>query len=189
MKLYGSTTSPYVRRLRLLLNDYPHEFIHLNIFESADRNTLIQHNPTRKIPMIVDNGQVIFDSNVIFRYLRDKLDLPAFSWEQENLLTTINSINDSLVELLLCSRSGFDVSEDRLFFNLQRERVDAILVVLENELKKGKFTTWDYLSIALYCLVDWILFRKLADLTPFPKLVEFHQKNKDQPGVVVSAPH
>ena len=64
MQLYGSTSSPFVRRLRLLLAERPHEFISLNIFESADRERLIALNPTRKVPMLADGEQVVFDSGV-----------------------------------------------------------------------------------------------------------------------------
>ena len=31
MKLIGSTTSPYVRRIRILLDEEPYEFLNLNI--------------------------------------------------------------------------------------------------------------------------------------------------------------
>ncbi|MEZ6840978.1 glutathione S-transferase N-terminal domain-containing protein [Acinetobacter baumannii] len=30
---------------------------------------LVQHNPARKVPVLVDGEQVIFDSGVIYRYL------------------------------------------------------------------------------------------------------------------------
>lgn len=32
MKLYGSTTSPYVRRIRIVLFSTEHEFLNLQIF-------------------------------------------------------------------------------------------------------------------------------------------------------------
>ena len=40
----------------------------------------MQLNPTRKVPMLQDGELVIFDSGVIFRYLCQKLQLPALSW-------------------------------------------------------------------------------------------------------------
>ncbi len=45
MKLIGSTTSPYVRRIRLLLNDEPYEFINLDIYGEG-RDELRRTNPT-----------------------------------------------------------------------------------------------------------------------------------------------
>ena len=40
MKIYGSLTSPYVRRLRILLASTPYDFENTNIFGS-DREKLV----------------------------------------------------------------------------------------------------------------------------------------------------
>ena len=188
MQLFGSVASPFVRRLRLLLVDQPYEFISLNIFESAGRETLVRLNPTRKVPMLQDGELVIFDSGVIFRYLCQKLQLPALSWSDENRLTMINAVNDSLVEILLCQRSGFDTNSDKLFFNLQHERIGGTLQVLEQQAAEGQFAKWDYLAISLYCLVDWIAFRQLVDLSPYPALQRFYANAQNQPGVAQTDP-
>ncbi len=188
MKLFGSLSSPFVRRLRLLLVSQPYEFISLNIFETAGRETLVQLNPTRKVPMLQDGELVIFDSGVIFRYLCQKLQLPALGWSDENRLTMINAVNDSLVEILLCQRSGFDTNSDKLFFNLQHERVTGTLQVLEQQVAAGQFDDWDYLAISLYSLLDWAEFRQLADLKPYPALQQFMLATKDRAGIAQTDP-
>lgn len=188
MQLLGSVASPFVRRLRLVLAGLPYQFIALNIFESEDRSVLVKHNPARKVPVLVDEQQVIFDSGVIYRYLAQKLNLKPLSWDQENSLTTINACSDSLVELLLCKRSGFDVTEDKLFFNLQHERVQATLEALEQKIRAGQFGQWDYVSISLFTLLDWILFRELVDLKPFPVLLQFRNEHLKQPMVAETDP-
>ncbi|MEH8019385.1 glutathione S-transferase family protein [Rheinheimera muenzenbergensis] len=188
MKLYGSQTSPYVRRIRLLLATTAHDFINLNIFAGADRETLAALNPTLRIPMLDDEGQVIFDSGVIYRYLAAKLALAPLSWYQENQLTVINAVNDSLVMLLQLSRSGFDTNDDKLFFNLQRERVATSLFVLEQQAANGEFAQWNYVAMALYSLLDWTLFRELLELDDYPALLAFCQQNKQQPMITESDP-
>ena len=188
MKLYGSQTSPYVRRIRLLLAATAHDFINLNIFAGADRETLAALNPTLRIPMLDDEGQVIFDSGVIYRYLAAKLGLAPLSWYQENQLTVINAVNDSLVMLLQLSRSGFDTNDDKLFFNLQRERVATSLFVLEQQAANGEFAQWNYVAMALYSLLDWTLFRELLELDDYPALLAFCQQNKQQPMIAGSDP-
>ncbi len=190
MQLYGSTTSPYVRRLRIWCNEYnvEHEFINLDIFADHDRETLKRLNPTRKIPMLCDDEQIIFDSNVIYRYLVAKVDLIPLTWQQENLLTLCNSANDALVELLICQRSGFDTNDDRLFFNLQRERVPAVLAELNKAVENGRFNLFGYTEISLYCLLDWIKFRELADLSAFDALNAFHQLHASRDACVATDP-
>lgn len=188
MQLLGSVASPFVRRLRLVLAGQPCQFVALNIFESEGRSVLVQHNPARKVPVLVDGDQLVFDSGVIYRYLAAKLRLKALSWDQENCLTTINACNDSLVELLLCKRSGFDVTENKLFFNLQHERIQATLEALEQQIRTGQFGQWDYLSISLFTLIDWILFRELVDLKPFPLLLQFRTEHLAKPMVAETDP-
>lgn len=188
MKLYGSQTSPYVRRIRLLLAETDFEFVNLNIFAGADRETLASINPALRIPMLDDNGQVIFDSGVIYRYLAAKLALAPLSWYQENQLTVINAVSDSLVMLLQCNRSGMDTSEDKLFFNLQRERVATSLYVLEQQAANGEFARWNYVAMALYSLIDWTLFRELLELDDYPALLQFARENKHQAKIADSDP-
>ncbi len=176
MQLIGSTTSPFVRRIRIwaLLHKQPLEFVSLDIFNSADRQVLINNNPARKVPVLIDNEQTIIDSNAIIRYLINKHQQPPMNWQQENCLTIINACNDSLVELVLCQRSGFDTNDDKLFFNLQNERIVETLSYLNSHLSDEQFISCEYLAISLYCLLDWIYFRNLHDLTPFTQLVSFH---------------
>ena len=188
IKLYGSTTSPYVRRLRIFFADIEHQFINMKIFDAEDREFLIKHNPTLKIPMVEDGGQVIFDSRVVFRYLTDKLNYPSLTWEQENQLTIIDAANDSLVQMFLIKNSKIDTSQDKMYFSLQRERLETVFIELSRMVQDGDFDHWTYPAICLYCLLDWIIFRELHDLSLFPDLLEFHDCHKDHIEVTATDP-
>ncbi|MBE1301941.1 MAG: glutathione S-transferase family protein [Alteromonadaceae bacterium] len=180
MKLYGSTTSPYVRRIRMLLANVEHEFINMQIFAGKDRDVLLEKNPTLKIPMLEDGEDIIYDSRVIFRYLANKYDLPALTWKQENLLTVIDSINDSLVQLLLLQRSEIESADDKLYFKLQNERVAHAFNHLNEEVLAGEFEHWEYPTICLFCLVDWTAFRQLHDLSDYSHLLDFAADHKER---------
>lgn len=188
MKLYGSQSSPYVRRLRLLLANQSYQFVNMHIFAEQDRQTLLALNPTLKIPMLEHEDKVIFDSGVIYRFLAAQLQLPALSWYQENQLTVINAVNDSLVSLLLCQRSGLDTNEDRLFFNAQKERIAASLFVLEQQAANQEFTEWNYITISLYCLLDWVLFRELLELDEYPALLALVKCHQQQNAIAETDP-
>ena len=128
MKLLGSTTSPFVRRIRLYmidkgLSDNAFEFINLDIFNAQDRAYLTENNPAQKIPVLLDADNVINDSGVIYRYLTQKFNQPVLTWQQENLLTEIDAANDAMVSILLLMRSGVDIKQDALFFNLQKQQL------------------------------------------------------------------
>jgi len=192
MKLLGSTTSPFVRRLRLYsvqLNITNFDFVNLDIFaNSEDRQLLTEKNPAQKVPALLDEDQCISDSRVIFRYLSQKYQQPSLTWPQENLLTLIDAANDSLISLFLLKRSGLDTSEDRFFFNLQHERVEKTFAALDQAAKKGEFEQWHYPAICLYCLLDWVEFRQLYDFKPLVDLAEFYQVNSNNDGVKATDP-
>lgn len=174
IQLFGSTSSPYVRRLRLFMQDIRHDFVLVDIFNSRDRANLEVQNPTLKIPMLKDGDQTILDSGNIFRYLQSKQGLPALSWDQQNILSSIDAANESLVQMLILSRSDIDTSADKLYFRIQRERLDAVFAHLEEQANQGAFSTWHYVSISLYCLLDWIMFRQLYDISTYSKLNQLH---------------
>ena len=188
MKLYGSTTSPYVRRLRVWLEDVPHEFVNIDIYSEEGRATLRSINPALKIPMLVDDWQAVFDSRVIFNYLNHKFEKEVTTIDDENAITIINAASDSFIELLLLSRSGIDTTQDTLFFNLQRERIQTTLQVLEDQLKLGVFEYWHFPAICLYCLIDWVMFRRLNDFADYPELQAFHERHQARKSVRATDP-
>ncbi len=187
MKLIGSTTSPYVRRIRLLLADTPYEFVNLDIYGEG-RDELRRNNPALKIPMLVDGDQEVYDSRVIARYLSQKLGLPSLSWDQENQLTLIDAANDSCVILLLSKRSGLDIEQDAMFYNIQRERIMTTLRTLSAMVDEGQFSDWHYPAICLFSLVDWLDFRSLVDFNGIESLKTFRDHFQDQPMVADTDP-
>jgi glutathione S-transferase len=188
MKLFGSTTSPFVRRIRMLLSGRDYEFVNMDIFSAEQRKKLSQDNPAQKVPYLEDDGQFIFDSRVIFNYLSDKFELESLTLEQQNLLTLIDAATDSLVQLLLLNRSGINTEEDKMYFSLQRGRLREIFASLETKVQQDQFSSWHYPAICLFCTIDWLMFRELYDLSAYPELTQFWQQLKHQSIAVETDP-
>ncbi len=188
LTLYGSTTSPYVRRIRIILHSIAHSFVNLQIFSGPDRETLRNRNPALKVPMLVDGEQNVFDSRVIHRYLSQRFSWPALSWDDENQLTLIDAVNDSMVQMFLLSKTDVDTSVDKLYFTLQRERISTSLDALEALSKQGAFTQWHYPSICLFSMLDWGMFRELLSLDAYPGLTEVHQRFCQREDVKITDP-
>ncbi len=77
MKLYGSLTSPYVRKLRVLLREkgVACEFVQADAW-AAD-SPVPRLNPLGKVPVLErDDGSALYDSPVILEYI-DSLKPPA----------------------------------------------------------------------------------------------------------------
>jgi glutathione S-transferase len=71
MKLIGSTTSPYVRKVRVVMAEkkLDYQFVTENVWEADTR--IGESNPLGKVPCLVMEGaEALFDSRVIVEYLR-----------------------------------------------------------------------------------------------------------------------
>ena len=70
MKLYGSRTSPYVRKVSIVMIEKRIEcdFVEDNVWSADTKVT--PHNPLTKVPVLVlDDGMALYDSRVIAEYL------------------------------------------------------------------------------------------------------------------------
>jgi len=188
MKLFRSTTSPYVRRIRILLDEERYDFVNLDIY-GEDRDEIRRNNPALKIPVLENDGQEIYDSRIISRYISSKQGRDPLTWDQQNQLTLIDGANDSAVILLLAKRSGLDVDTPGvLFFDLQRERIMTTLRTLAAQVEDGQFEEWNYPAMCLYCLVDWLDFRDLVDFSGVESLLAFRDSHKEHPWVAETDP-
>jgi len=70
MKLLGSLTSPYVRKVRIVMADKKLDYrLELQNVWAAD-STVQTYNPLGKVPcLLMDDGGALFDSRVIVEYL------------------------------------------------------------------------------------------------------------------------
>src|ERR1700704_6556798 len=70
MKLFGTPGSPFVRKVRIVLEErrIPHEYLIER--PSAPGSRVPQFNPLGQVPVLVlDDGRAIYDSAVIAEYL------------------------------------------------------------------------------------------------------------------------
>lgn len=74
MKLLYSTTSPYVRKVRIfiLLTGFKNE-IEETLTNPFESETLKEKNPLGKIPVLFDGDLTLYESGLICEYLDDKL--------------------------------------------------------------------------------------------------------------------
>ncbi|MEK7815388.1 MAG: glutathione S-transferase N-terminal domain-containing protein, partial [Pseudomonadota bacterium] len=111
MKLYGSLTSPYVRKCRILIREkaLACEFVQADAW-AAD-SPVPRLNPLGKVPVLERaDGAALYDSPVILEYL-DSLKAPALTapagedrWTMLRLDALADGILDATVTRLLESR-------------------------------------------------------------------------------------
>jgi glutathione S-transferase len=186
-QLYGSQTSPFVRRIRILLENIKYEFKEVEIFEK-DSVLLNKINPINQIPVLVDGERVIWDSRQIFNYLNSFHRFQNMDWDDENILTAIDGAMNSAVALLLLRRSEINIDEPLMYVQRQKDRIESILDHLAPLVREKVATAaWDIHSISLYAFFDWASFRNLIDLSKRPECLALLALHSDKPIVQATA--
>lgn len=185
--LVGSTTSPFVRKLRIFMhyNNIPFEFKSINYLEAKDSEYLKSKNPLNKIPFLLIDEKILFDSRVIYNYLSKELENKGLkkpeSLEDHNALTEVDGFLETAVNLFALRRGGLNIeSNENSFIVRQKERIELILNALENWIQTSESAKiWNYQTMSLYCALEWANFREMIKLSDRPALVEFQARFKN----------
>lgn len=154
MKLYGSLTSPYVRKARILIREknLPCEFVVADAW-AAD-SPVPALNPLGKVPVLaLDNGDALFDSPVIVEYL-DSLQAPALlaaagaaRWDMLRWQALADGVLDAVVTRLLESRRpAAQQSADNL--RRQEEKVARSLDYIAHRLGSNQWLASESFTLA-----------------------------------------
>lgn len=171
--LYGSQTSPFVRRIRILMENIPHELKEVDIYDPAETITFNKISPIHQIPVLQDGDQVVWDSRHIFNYLNLNHKIQNLDWDDENLLTAIDEALNSGANLMKMKRSGMNIDEPYMYNVRLKDRMESILDYLKPMIEDRFLKEWDFHSISLYCFLDWALFRKIINLEKRPECQKF----------------
>lgn len=84
MKLYASTTSPYARKVRIVLLEHQIPFDFVAESPSDPHAHVARLNPLGKVPLLQrDDGQVLFNSPMIVEYLDSLAAEPLLPTDRE----------------------------------------------------------------------------------------------------------
>gem|GEM_PF-77791 len=189
--LITSERSPFGRICRLLMIAHKIDF-NLRILnfvdDREDAKLLAKETPINKVPILVlEDGQKIFDSRVIVRYLTESHNLPRLSLALENFVSAIYSCLDTSVMLFLMKKDGFDLDKPGFFMKRNWDRIAnnlAYAMPMVEKFDPANPADWNYASMSLYSYLDWAEHRaKFLDVQSYPRLHAFMTKFSDRPGV------
>jgi glutathione S-transferase len=170
MKLIGSSASPYVRKVRVVLAEKKLDYsFELENVWSAD--TVIHlSNPLGKVPcLIMDDGSPMYDSRVIAEYLdtltpvckllppngRDRADVKV--WE---------ALSDGVLDAAILVRLEKTLrpaeQQSAAWIERQMGKVHAGLAVMAANLGDSPFCKGNHYSladVAVGCTLGWLQFR------------------------------
>ena len=154
MKLYGSLTSPYVRKVRVFLKEkgIDHEFI---VEGPADvAGNVARLNPFGKVPVLVcDDDETLFESSMIVDYLdglRDPVLIPpsgVLRWQSQRWHALGQGISDAVVARLMELRRDPE-HQDSAQIHRQEAKVEAALAFAESHTSEHEYLTGDQLTVA-----------------------------------------
>lgn len=168
MKLVGSKTSPFVRKVRVILaeKELPYDFIEESAWSAG--TTVPRYNPLNKVPaLVLDDGDAIFDSAVISEYL-DAISggglIPGNPAERAKVRCG-EALGDGLADAgitVFLERKREGSRQDAAWIARQLDKVDAGINAISKELGSGPFIGGERMNladIACACGLFWAEFR------------------------------
>lgn len=131
MKLIGSYTSPFVRKIFILLLEKQLTFEFVNDNPNLDGSRVPDVNPLGKVPALVaDDGEIFFDSPIVADYIDRLTETPRFlplDWERALRVRQTEALADGICDAAVTIVKELRrPAEHRDEHELQRQR-DKIL--------------------------------------------------------------
>ena len=172
MKLIGSTTSPYVRKVRIVMAEkkLDYQFLLDNVWSADTR--IAASNPLGKVPcLVMEGGEAVFDSRVIVEYLdtlspvgklipstgRERAEVKTWEALADGLIDA-----DILVRLVNIFEGRMPSERSQAWIDRQMDKVHASLKAMAQGLGDKPFCSGIHLSlsdIAVGCALGWLEFR------------------------------
>ncbi len=170
MKLIGSLTSPYVRKVRVVLAEKKLDYgFELDNVWGAE-TTVHLSNPLGKVPcLIMEDGSSLYDSRVIVEYLdtltpvckllmpnaRDRADIKV--WE-----ALADGVLDAAVLVRLERTLRPEQQQSAAWIERQMGKVHAGLAIMSANLRDSAYCKGNHYTladVAVGCALGWLSFR------------------------------
>jgi glutathione S-transferase len=202
MKLIGALTSPYVRKVRIVMAEKKLDF-QLVLTDVWNSHEILQSNPLGKVPCLVtESGESIFDSRVIVEYL-DALSpvgrlIPPSGRERAEVRTW-EALADGILDASIAARmeaiwAGRTAEQrSQAWIDRQMSRVDGALVALSTHLADKPWcagNAFGLADIATGCALGYLDFRfpQIDWRVRHPNLARLADKLGTRPSFAETAP-
>ena len=172
MKLIGAVTSPYVRKVRIVMAEkkLDYQFVTEDVW-AAD-TSITQSNPLGKVPcLVMEGGEALFDSRVIVEYV-DTLSpvgklIPPTGRERAEVKTW-EALADGVLDAAILARLeaswGGRKDSERCtgWIDRQLKKIHDSLAAMERALQDRQYCTGTHMSladIAVGCALGYLDFR------------------------------
>ncbi len=203
MKLLGSTSSPYVRKVRVVMAEKKLDFDFVIEDVWSANTTISEANPLGKVPcLIMEGAEALFDSRVIVEYL-DTLSpvgklIPPVGRERAEIKTW-EALADGLLDASILARleatwnGRTKTQRSQVWIDRQLAKVNATVRAMSNGLGEKPFCGGIHFSladIAVGCALGYLDFRfpQIDWRSDYPNLVRLHDKLMQRPSFADTVP-
>jgi glutathione S-transferase len=189
MKLLGTDTSPYVRKVRLVLleKNIAHDYL---VDAPREPGSMVARtNPLGRIPaLILDDETCVFDSPVIAEYLDTLNDSPILIPREDALarmhVKRWEALADGIMDSAVAVRGEHirpDEKQDHGNITRHNEAITRALAYAADLLGEGEFCTGSALTLADLALASALLYLNLRQperdwQTPHPQLAAWLER-------------
>jgi len=191
MKLIGSNTSPYVRKVRIVMAEKKLDYDYVLADVWSDDTDISVSNPLGKVPcLVMENGEAFSDSRVIVEYF-DALSpvgklIPATGRERAEVKTW-EALADGVLDAAILARleatwkGRTKAQRSQAWIERQLGKVNTALAAMSKGLAEKPFCTGIHLTladIALGVALGYLDFRfpEIAWRAQYPNLVKLQDK-------------
>ena len=191
MKIIGSNTSPYVRKVRVVMAEkkLDYQFVEEDVW-AADTH-ISESNPLGKVPcLVMEGGEAVFDSRVIVEYL-DTLSpvgklIPSQGRERAEVKTW-EALADGLMDAAILARleatwSGrTDAQRSQAWIDRQMAKITVTLQAMSVGLAEKSFCSGIHFSlsdVAVGCALGYLdlRFANIAWRASYANLAKLQDK-------------
>ena len=201
MKLIGSVTSPFVRKVRVVMAEKKLDFTFVQENVWAPDTTIQQTNPLGKVPcLVMEDGSTIYDSRVIAEYL-DTLTpvcklLPPNGRERAEVKVweaLADGVLDAAVLVRLEKTLRPEQQQSQDWIDRQWAKVHAGLRAMSEGLGEAPFCMGNHYSladVAVGCALGWLAFRfpEVSWRDDYPNLARLFDKLSERPSFKDTVP-
>jgi glutathione S-transferase len=202
MKLIGSLTSPYVRKVRVVMAEKKLDF-QLALEDVWGTDAVLKSNPLGKVPcLVMEGGEAVFDSRVIVEYL-DTLSpvgklIPPPGRERIEVRTW-EALADGVLDAAILARleatwtGRADGERSQGWIDRQMSRVHASLKAFSQGLGEKPWcsgTHFTLADVAVGCALGYLDYRfaHIDWRSEYPNLAKYQEKLAARQSFIDSAP-
>ncbi len=200
MKIHGNSWSNAARRVQMLCEELkiPYRYETVDLMNGVQYEpAFLKLNPNSKVPVIEDDGFVLWESQAIMRYLADKHKAAAWYPTDPKARAVVEQWLD-------WNQTRFSPEAGKIMFNTHfagerrsdqaiedaRKWLLKILPVMDGALARQPYLCGDHITIADLAVVTSLAYLEMCryDLGPYPAIRRWYDGIKARPSFGKTAP-